>query len=68
MSSSNSEAAMGNFSADPGRIPQLAEAIRSGERTSASLVQRYLDRIAVADPHVQCWRQVDGDRALAILV
>ena len=64
MSSSNSEAAVGNFSADPGRIPQLAEAIRSGERTSASLVQRYLDRIAVADPHVQCWRQVDGDRAL----
>ena len=64
MSSSNSEATVGNFSADPGRIPRLAAAIRSGEFTSASLVQRYLDRIAVADPHVRCWRQVDGDRAL----
>jgi aspartyl-tRNA(Asn)/glutamyl-tRNA(Gln) amidotransferase subunit A len=65
MSSSSSEAATGDFSADPGRIAQLALAIRGGELTSVGLVQRYLDRIVVADPHVQCWRQVDGERALA---
>ena len=65
MSSDNAEAIAGNFSADPGRIAGLAEAIRSGELTSASLVRRYLDRIAIADPQVQCWRHVDGERALA---
>ncbi len=43
----------------------LAAQIAAKKLSPVTLVQRYLDRIAVADPHVQCWRQVDAERALA---
>jgi len=51
---------------DPGRISGLAKAIADGKLSPVDLVQRYLDRIAAADGAVQCWRVVDGDRALAL--
>lgn len=54
-----------NLVADPGRVQELAKAIADKRTSPVALVKRYLDRIAVADPHVECWRQVDADRALA---
>lgn len=53
------------YAADPGRVRTLAEAIAGRRLSPVDLVQRYLSRIAEADPHVQCWRVVDGERALA---
>ena len=53
-----------DFAEDPGRVRDLARAIAAGTLSPVALVQRYLDRIAAADPHVQCWRQVDAERAL----
>lgn len=53
------------FVADPGRIETLAEEIHTGRLSSENLVARYLDRIAEVEPHVQAWRVVDSDRALA---
>ena len=52
------------FVADPGRVRDLARDIASGKLSPVALVERYLARIAEADPHVQCWREVDGARAL----
>lgn len=49
---------------DPGRVRELANMIAAGQLSAVDLVQRYLDRIAAADPHVQCWREVDGEHAL----
>ena len=54
------------FAADPGRVRELAGAIAKRKLSPVALVQRYLDRIAEADPHVQCWRQLDAERALAM--
>lgn len=54
------------FAADAGSTRRLAEDIRNGRLTPTDLVQRCLDRIAEADPHVQAWRVLDGERALAI--
>lgn len=51
---------------DPGRVRDLAKAIAEGGLSAVDLVRRYLDRIAQADPAVQCWRLVDGERALAV--
>jgi aspartyl-tRNA(Asn)/glutamyl-tRNA(Gln) amidotransferase subunit A len=59
-------ATKGNFAADPGRVRELAAAIAKKALSPVALVQRYLDRIAQADPQVQCWRQLDGERALAV--
>lgn len=56
----------GNCVADPGRVRDLASAIARQQLSPVALVRRYLDRIAAADPQVQCWRQVDGERALAV--
>ena len=56
----------GNFVADPGRVRDLAGAMARKELSPVALVRRYLDRIAEADPDVQCWREVDGERALAV--
>jgi aspartyl-tRNA(Asn)/glutamyl-tRNA(Gln) amidotransferase subunit A len=52
------------FAENPGSVRDLARAIAAGTLSPVALVQRYLDRIAAADPHVQCWRQVDAERAL----
>jgi aspartyl-tRNA(Asn)/glutamyl-tRNA(Gln) amidotransferase subunit A len=54
-----------NFAADPGRVCGLAREIAGKRLSPVALVQRYLDRIAAADPNVECWRQVDAERALA---
>ena len=51
---------------DPGRVRTFARQIALGTLSPVELVQRYLDRIKDADPHVQCWREVDGARALAL--
>ena len=55
-----------NCVADPGRVRALAAAIATGGLSPVTLVRRYLDRIAATDARVQCWREVDGERALAI--
>jgi aspartyl-tRNA(Asn)/glutamyl-tRNA(Gln) amidotransferase subunit A len=51
---------------DPGRVRELAHAIRERRLSPVDLVQRYLYRIAEADPQVQCWRQIDAERALTV--
>ena len=51
---------------DPGRVRELGQAIRDRKLSPVELTRRYLDRIAEADPHVQCWRQLDAERALAV--
>lgn len=53
-----------SYAEDPGRIRELAAAIAGKRLSPVDLVRRYLDRIADADPHVQCWRELDGERAL----
>lgn len=62
MSSASSPA----YVADPGRVRLLANDIAGKRLSPVELVRHYLDRIAEADPHVQCWRQLDGERALAV--
>ncbi len=52
--------------ADPGRVRELAAAIAAGTLSPVALVRRCLERIAAADARVQCWREVDGERALAV--
>jgi aspartyl-tRNA(Asn)/glutamyl-tRNA(Gln) amidotransferase subunit A len=59
------KSAQAGYVADPGRVRQLAGAIAKGDLSPVALVQRYLDRIAAIDAHVQGWREVDGERALA---
>jgi aspartyl-tRNA(Asn)/glutamyl-tRNA(Gln) amidotransferase subunit A len=65
MMSGTPSAASGPFVQDPGRVRALAADIAAKRLSPVALVNRYLERIAVADPHVQCWRAVDGERALA---
>lgn len=57
--------ASGQHVLDPGRVRTLAADIAAKRLSPVELVDRYLDRIAAADPHVQCWRVVDGERARA---
>lgn len=57
---------MKSFVQDPGRVRGLARDIAEGRLSPVALVERYLARIGEADPHVQCWREVDGERALAM--
>jgi aspartyl-tRNA(Asn)/glutamyl-tRNA(Gln) amidotransferase subunit A len=54
------------MAADPGRVAELASAIAKQNLSPVALVRRYLDRIANADGRVQCWRQLDAERALEI--
>ena len=56
-----------NWSRDPGRLSQLASAIADGTLTPSELIERFIARIEEAEPHVQCWREVDvaGARAVA---
>lgn len=51
---------------DPGRVRDLAAAIKSGSLSPVALVQSCLDRIEEVDGMVEAWRVVDADRALAI--
>jgi aspartyl-tRNA(Asn)/glutamyl-tRNA(Gln) amidotransferase subunit A len=55
-----------SYVADPGRVRELAAAIREKELSPVALVRRYLDRIAEVDSQVQCWREIDGARALIV--
>jgi aspartyl-tRNA(Asn)/glutamyl-tRNA(Gln) amidotransferase subunit A len=59
-------AAQANYVADPGRVRELAAAIGNGELSPVALVRRYLNRIAEADARVECWRELDAERALAV--
>jgi aspartyl-tRNA(Asn)/glutamyl-tRNA(Gln) amidotransferase subunit A len=54
-----------NFTADPGRVRELARDIAAQRLSPVALVERYLARIADVDRYVECWRQLDGERALA---
>jgi aspartyl-tRNA(Asn)/glutamyl-tRNA(Gln) amidotransferase subunit A len=54
------------YVSDPGRVRDLGKAIAAKQLSPVDLVKRYLARIAEADPHVQCWREVDGERALKV--
>ena len=58
-------AARTNHVVDPGRVRELAAGVANKELSPVALVRRYIGRIAEADPQVQCWREVDGERALA---
>jgi len=58
-------AARANHVVDPGRVRELAAGVANKELSPVALVRRYIGRIAEADPQVQCWREVDGERALA---
>jgi aspartyl-tRNA(Asn)/glutamyl-tRNA(Gln) amidotransferase subunit A len=62
----SSPAASSAYVSDPGRERALAKDIAGKRLSPVELVQRYLRRIEGADPHVQCWRVVDGKRALFI--
>ncbi len=55
-----------NHVQDPGRVRVMAADIAAGTLSPVALVERYLARIAEAEPHVQCWREVDAARALAL--
>ena len=56
----------GGYVENPGQVRELARAIRQGALTATALVRRCLDRIAAVQPHVEPWREVDGERALRI--
>jgi Asp-tRNA(Asn)/Glu-tRNA(Gln) amidotransferase A subunit family amidase len=56
--------AASTFARDPGRVRDLVRAIAARDLSPIALVQRYLDRITEADRHVQCWREIDAERAL----
>jgi aspartyl-tRNA(Asn)/glutamyl-tRNA(Gln) amidotransferase subunit A len=56
----------GSYAANPGRVRELVAAVTKNELSPVALVRRYLNRIAEVDAHVQCWRQIDGERALAV--
>ncbi|MEM8970777.1 MAG: amidase [Pseudomonadota bacterium] len=51
---------------DPGRLRDLTRRINTGELSPVSLVQQYLDRIDAVQGLAEPWREVDGERALAI--
>ena len=53
------------FVADPGRLADLAKEIAARQLSCVELVKQYLDRIEDVEHHVQAWRIVDADAALA---
>ena len=54
-----------SYAQDPGRIADLARAIRDGSLTASGLLDRCLARIDAAEPAVQAWREVARDAARA---
>ena len=54
------------YAKDAGRVRELAAAIANGTLSPVDLVRTSLERIAEVDPHVQAWRCVDAERALAV--
>lgn len=54
-----------SLAANPGSVRDLAAALADGSLTSEALVRRCLDRISVADQHVQAWIHVLADEAIA---
>jgi aspartyl-tRNA(Asn)/glutamyl-tRNA(Gln) amidotransferase subunit A len=59
-------ASSASFVRDPGRVRLLARQIAEGALSPVALLEQYLARIAEAEPHVQCWRELDDKRALAL--
>ena len=57
---------MVSFAENPGQVRELAGAIAAKTLSPVDLVRRYLDRIAQIDPQVQCWRELDAQRALEV--
>jgi aspartyl-tRNA(Asn)/glutamyl-tRNA(Gln) amidotransferase subunit A len=55
-----------NFALDPGRVCDLATDIARQRLSPVALIEGYLARIAAAEPHVECWRQLDAEGALKI--
>lgn len=51
---------------DPGRVRELVKRIANGELSPVDLVHACLERIEETQPHVDAWREVDGERALAV--
>ncbi len=54
----------GDLRGDPGRLREFAAAIAARSLSPVDLVRRYLDRIDASRSHVQCWRELDAERAL----
>jgi aspartyl-tRNA(Asn)/glutamyl-tRNA(Gln) amidotransferase subunit A len=50
---------------DPGRLRDLAAAIKAKELSPTDLVKRYLDRTEVVQPVAAPWRELDAARAMA---
>ena len=57
---------MANCVQDPGRLRDMAAAIRNKELSPSDLVQRYLDWIGEVQPIAEPWRLVDADGARAV--
>ena len=51
---------------DPGRLSELASNIASGSLSPVALLESYLKRIEITQPHVEAWREVDTQRALDV--
>lgn len=51
---------------DAGRLRLLSSDIATGALSPVTLMERCLERIAAINPHVQCWRAVDSERALKV--
>jgi len=57
---------MANCVQDPGRLRDMAAAIKNKELSPSDLVQRYLDRIGEVQPIAEPWCLVDADGARAV--
>lgn len=57
---------MATCTQNPGRLSDLADAIKAKELSPTDLVQRYLDRIETVQPIAEPWREVDAKRAMAV--
>ena len=51
---------MATCTQNPGRLSDLADAIKAKELSPTDLVQRYLDRIETVQPIAEPWREVDA--------
>ena len=58
-------AGQSDFVKDPGRLAELAAAIATRRLSCVELISQCLARIDAVEPHVNAWRIVDTDGALA---